>query len=112
MSKLPLWVERENYKEQSRKQEERVAEEFNGKAQPGSGNQWHSKGDVSSEDFIIECKQTRHASFTLSLRDLKKIERFAKEKAKLPVFIIEFMGSGEYVVLRKEDFLDVRHLYN
>ena len=107
IKRLPLWLSNPEQYRQSQKQEKRIAEEFKGKAQPGSGNKWHSKGDVQSEDFLIECKQTRHASYTLSLKDLKKIERLAKEKAKLPMMIIEFIGSGEYVVLRKEDFLSV-----
>jgi hypothetical protein len=88
--------------------EERVARKIQGQVQPNSGATPFSffKGDVRSELLLCECKTTKHASFTLLLRDLKEIEKLAKVAGKLPVFIIDFESQEEYVVLRSKDLFD------
>ena len=110
----PRWLENKNVKKKSRLQEERVAEEMGGKAHINSGATPFQKGDGSTDDWLISCKQTSHASFSLTLRDLKEIEGQAKHIGKLPVMVIEFEKAGEeYAVIRKGEFLDyVRSLCN
>ena len=104
--KRPLWLVSKNMKKKSRLQEERVAKEIGGKVHVNSGATPFQKGDCSTEDWLVSCKQTRHASFSLTLRDLKEIEGQARKVGKLPVMFVEFMKTdSEYVIMRKVDFV-------
>lgn len=75
-----------------------------GRRTPGSGNQWHTKGDVISRDFMGEDKTTKHSSFSLKLDDLKKLERNALAAGRTPVFSVNFCGTNRFIILREEDF--------
>lgn len=109
MKTVPPWMqqsESKKVKRQSRKQEESVAQDIGGRAHPNSGALYYAKGDVSNDRILVECKQTKHASYSLSLVELTRIEAQAKQVGKLPAFFIRFiLTEREYVVLRKEDFL-------
>lgn len=61
-------------KRKSLLQERRVAEEIDGKVQPGSGAPKFYKGDVRKEgDLRVECKTTASKSYSLKLAELDKI---------------------------------------
>jgi len=78
-----------------------VASDFGGRVQPGSGCFSHRKGDVDSEEFLIECKRTDAKSISLKLSWLHKIEREAAEEGKEGLLLLDIDGH-EYVVLRKD----------
>lgn len=59
------------------KQERHLAAEMRGKRQPGSGNQPHSKGDVKTSRFLIDCKFTDSGQYILRDRDIEKLRREA-----------------------------------
>ncbi len=107
--KIPKWMERspnKDFRKESKKQEERIASEIGGRAHSNSGATPFNKGDCSNSYITVECKQTRNASFSITMRDLKKIEKEALNVGKLPIMFIEFMNfKREYVLMRKEDFL-------
>lgn len=91
-------------------QETRVAADLGGRRQPGSGSQWHSKGDVSTPTYLVECKQTDKGSYGLKLDTLRKIEREAAAAGKEPLFQVEFHGTGridQYVVISYGTFLSL-----
>ena len=88
----------------SRKQEHDLAAKLSGGSRvPGSGNQWHSKGDVKSDSLLVECKTTEKASYRLSLDTLKTAELEAIMAGKLGVLQIEIQGR-RYAVLNWDEF--------
>lgn len=70
---------------------------------PGSGNQWHSKGDVKSSGWLWECKRTDKASIQLRLVDLLKIEAEAIQVGRRAALELE-LGRRGYVVLPRGVF--------
>lgn len=58
----------------ARNQEESAATRFGGRRQPGSGNQWHSRGDVRVDDFLLlEAKHTVGKSISITRKIVEKI---------------------------------------
>jgi len=73
-------------------QEQRVARMMKGKRQRGSGSSMYAKGDVKLEDFLIDCKQTKHASMRITGDMLSKISKEAAGMGKDPMLEIEIQG--------------------
>lgn len=90
----------------SRKQEERIAQEFGGRRVPGSGAFWHRKGDVAAGDYLLELKRTDAASFRITRLVWEKIRKEALLSGRMPAMVLEIQDT-ELVVLGKEDFLDL-----
>lgn len=82
----------------SRKQEARVAGDYGGRVTPGSGNQWHAKGDVKAKRFLIECKTTEAASYRLDKATLTKIRIEAVKEGKHPALCIDIQGVEYFVI--------------
>lgn len=53
-----------------------------------SGSLWFSKGDLSTQDYLIECKTTGKKGFRISHKLLKKIWDEALNTNKLPAMIV------------------------
>lgn len=98
----------DNHKK-SRLQENRAASDYGGKVTPGSGNQWHSKADVRTPDWLIECKTTTHQSYSLTRKTWLKIYMEAVLDNRTPAMEIEIDGTC-LVVLSKEDFRELAGL--
>lgn len=98
-----------NHHRRSKLQERKAARDYNGTVTPGSGNGWIHKADVHSEKYIVECKTTTKQSYSLKLADLKKLYVQALIENKTPVFEIEFDGDMTFVVLDKNDFLQMEN---
>lgn len=75
-------------------QERQTGKDLGGKRQPGSGAFWTAKGDVSTPRYLVECKLTDKASYSLKEDLLRKIAKEAAVVGKEPVFQIEFQGTG------------------
>lgn len=86
----------------SKKQELSVADELEGSRVPGSGNQWHSKGDVQSDKFLVECKHTDSRQFILKLEVLQKIQLEALARRKKALLVVEF-GEKRFAIVAMED---------
>ena len=83
--------------------EKAVAVLADGKIQPGSGNQWHAKGDVKSAVNLLQVKSTSAKSYVLKLDDLRTIEQQALEADRQPRLVVDFItpsGSERWVVQR------------
>lgn len=91
-------------KKQSLKQEERVAKLFKGQRTPQSGGGKWKKGDVLSEDFLVECKTTitEKPSYSVSKKILDKANEERIEMGK-PFYALAFtFGTDEdFFVLDK-----------
>lgn len=76
---------------------------FQGKRTTGSGNRWHSPGDIKSDVFLIDCKQTDKNSYSVSRDTWNKIYEEALFSYRIPMLSLDISGT-ELVVLSKEDF--------
>lgn len=89
------------------RQERKAAEAYGGKVTPASGAGWVHKGDVQTEDELIECKATGKTQITLKAEWLRKVFLEAAARLKRPV--LEFQLDGqEYVVLTKHSYMEMR----
>ena len=92
---------------QSRKHENRLAKKIGGSRTAASGAYWQRKGDVRSDDLLIEHKYTGKKQTTIKSEVLKKIMREAILDGRTPVLGIHLDGE-DYVVLSEHDFLEMR----
>ena len=102
-----MYQKRKNLKKVSQKQESRSAKVLGTITTPGSGNKWYAKGDSGSSEILVENKFTYKKSYSLKLKELKKLEKQAG--VKMPVFEVQFKpGDETYIVLKRIDFLELR----
>jgi hypothetical protein len=92
---------------QSRKHENRLAKRVGGKRNAASGAFWQRKGDVRSEELLIEHKWTGKKQVTIKSEVLKKIVREAILDSRIPVLGLHLDGEN-YVVLLEDDYLEMR----
>lgn len=92
---------------QSQKHEKRIAKRIGGKRNAASGAYWSRKGDVRSDDLLIEHKYTGKKQTTIKSEVLKKIMREAILDGRTPVLGIHLDGE-DYVILTEHDFIEMR----
>lgn len=92
---------------QSLKHEKRLAKIVGGQRNVASGAFWFRKGDVRSQDLLIEHKWTGKKSFTLKSDVLEKITTEALLDSRTPVLGIS-LNDTNYVILDENDFLTMR----
>ena len=91
----------------SDRQERLTAKAHGGRVTPRSGAGWVSKGDVHTEDEVIECKATGKTQVTIKAEWLVKVFGEATRKLKRPVLALSLAGE-DYVVLTRHDYLELR----
>ena len=92
----------------SQRQERNGAKAFGGTVNSGSGNGIWRKNDVRTPTESIEFKYTDAKSYSLKLADLLKGERHALLDGRRFIFGIGFGTRERFVVLREEDYLELR----
>jgi hypothetical protein len=92
---------------QSQAHEKRIAKAIGGSTTAASGAFWSRKGDVRSNDLLVEHKWTGKKTKTISSAELKKITNEAIMDGRTPVFGIHLDGE-DYVILLETDFLELR----
>jgi hypothetical protein len=93
---------------QSLKHEKRLEKTLGGKRSAASGAFWSRKGDVRTDDLLIEHKWTGKKTVTIKSEVLKKITKEAILDSRTPVLGIHLDGDN-YVILAEEDFLELRN---
>jgi hypothetical protein len=93
---------------ESLKHEKRLEKLVGGQRSAASGAFWSRKGDVRSDDLLIEHKWTGKKSVTIKSEVLKKITTEAILDSRMPVLGLHLDGEN-YVVLVEEDFLELRN---
>lgn len=88
----------------SKNQEKRLAKELGGNRVPASGSFWNMKGDVRTDDFLVEAKITERGSYGVRRDIWEKIRREAILDGRTPVLALEIQGR-RLAVLDWEDFL-------
>ena len=98
----------------SKKQENKIAKEVNGRRTANSGATAFQKGDVIADDFLIECKTTtiNKASFSIKKEWLEKNEEEAFAMGKTHSALAFNFGEDEpnYYVLNEKQFKEYREL--
>ena len=93
---------------QSRKHEGRLSKVIGGSRTVASGAFWSRKGDVRSEELLIEHKWTGKKSKTIQSAELKKITTEAILDGRVPVFGLHLDGEN-YVILLETDLMELVH---
>lgn len=91
---------------ESRKHENRLAKAIGGSRTAASGAFWSRKGDVRSEELLIEHKWTGKKSKTIQSAELKKIVVEAIMDGRIPVFGLHLDGE-DYVIMLETDLLEI-----
>lgn len=92
---------------ESQKHEARLAKAIDGQRNAVSGAFWNRKGDVRSQDLLVEHKWTGKASFTVKAAVLEKIVKEAILDGRMPVLGIS-LNNENYILLTEDDFLELR----
>jgi hypothetical protein len=92
----------------SARQEKKVARQLGGKVQPNSGATDYYKGDVITDDMLIECKTVMKSQKTVSLKkewfDKNEQERFAAKKDYCAL-VFDYGDNGEqYIAMTLRQF--------
>jgi len=87
-------------------QERSTAKALGGARVSGSGNLWHSKSDVKTDTFLVECKRTDKASYTIKLEELVKNMVEAMRAGKNPMVQVEF-GKKRFAIIPWDTLLDL-----
>lgn len=90
-------------RQESDKQEKRLAKDLGGKQRPGSGSVWGYRRDVVTPTILVEAKTTKTNKYSLNLRDLDHLKFQAYSDGKIPAYIIEFDRKGEVVIVPSQD---------
>lgn len=79
------------------------AKSFGGKRVKGSGNKWNAPGDVKTDTFLIDSKQTEKKSYSISLKTWDKLCSEALFSYRIPLLSIQIKDK-ELIVMEKGDF--------
>lgn len=93
---------------QSQAHEKRLEKALGGQRTAASGAFWSRKGDVRTQDLLIEHKWTGKKSFSVQSAVLEKIFTEAIMDGRTAVLGFHLNGRN-YVILEEEDFIDLRN---
>jgi hypothetical protein len=97
--------ERVSASRRSRRSEDQAARSDGGRRQPASGALRGQRGDVRTDEWLIEDKFTDAESFSIKLTMLKKtIHEALVTGGRLPMWRIVIQGH-RFRLLREEDYL-------
>lgn len=84
-----------------RKNEAEVMEALGLQPTKNSGAGWVEKEDGQNDHLIAQLKSTDAASIKVNLRDIEVMEANALVAHKVPVFVIQFLGTGDVFVMAR-----------
>ena len=96
----------------SNRQEKKVAKAVGGRQTPNSGATPFQKGDVATEDWLIECKTTTTEKKTFNVKkewlDKNKEEAFAMSKSYSALCFDFGNNSDRYYVIDEKTFIKAK----
>lgn len=96
-----------------RKNEEEVMEALGLRPTKNSGAGWIEKEDGQNDYLIAQLKSTDASSIKVNLRDIEIMEANALVSHKVPVFVIQFLGTGDiFIMARPSDMEQVVQYIN
>lgn len=72
---------------------------------PNSGSGWIVKEDGQSDDVIAQLKSTDAQSIRVAFKDINMLECNAVIAHKLPVFVLQFLATGDIFLLVRPELL-------
>lgn len=87
----------------SRQQERRGARLHGGRTRPASGAFATAKGDVRSDDSLIEYKRTNGNRISITSQQLNKIRTEALSEGRRPLLGFE-VGGRDYIIVEAGDY--------
>ena len=98
----PDWLKDEPTRKKSAKQEGKLAKKFGGKLTSNSGARF-GENDVITPDYEIEAKKTDAMSYTMKIKELRKMQAKCSND-KVAIEIVEFGNGESYVIINLNDF--------
>lgn len=92
---------------QSQRHERRLEQVLGGRRTAASGAFWSRKGDVRTDDLLVEHKYTSKKSLSITSAVLNKIRTEALMDGRMPVLAFHLDGR-DYVCIDENDFLALR----
>lgn len=92
-------------KKLSNKHESFIADYFGGKTVIASGALYFAKGDVITDNYLIECKATEKDYYTLKKSVITKIRTEAIKCGRVPLLAIR-VQDRDFIVHRMGDFMN------
>lgn len=86
-------------KKESRKREDAIADDFNGRRVVASGALWNRKGDAKTDTFLFEDKYTLADSYTIASSILLKIQKEALFHNRVPVYRFGKLNTDGFIVV-------------
>jgi len=81
----------------SKEQEKRVAKKMGGRRQPASGALPGIPNDVSTDEFLVECKRTKYSGMGIKGDWIERLDEVAIMHGKIPCIELEFDGLPDGV---------------
>jgi hypothetical protein len=95
------------------KNEAEVMQRLGLKPTKASGAGWIEKEDGQSDTIIAQLKSTDKSSITIQKQDIDTLRHNAITAHKTPVFVLQFLQSGElYVLCKLEDIQEISQEIN
>jgi hypothetical protein len=88
---------------QSKKQETRLAALMRGSTNAASGALWLRKGDVRTQEFVVEAKWTGKKQYTLQAKTLEDVITEATLSGRIGIVSVSLNGR-DYVIIAEDDF--------
>lgn len=92
-------------KKLSNKHESFIADYFGGKTVIASGALYFAKGDVITDNYLIECKATEKDYYTLKKSVITKIRTEAIKCGRVPLLAIR-VQDRDFIIHRMGDFMN------
>lgn len=87
-----------------RNNERSVMEQLGLEPTPNSGSGWVVKEDGQNDAVLCQLKSTDASSIRIQLQDVQTLQYNADVAHKLPVFVIQYINSGDVLcIVRPED---------
>ena len=84
-----------------RRNEEEVMEALGLLPTKNSGAGWVEKEDGQNDHLIAQLKSTDASSINVKLRDIEILEANALVAHKIPMFVIQFLGTGDTFIMAR-----------
>lgn len=75
------------------KNEKELMQKLGLKPAPASGAGWIIKEDGENDEIMVQLKTTEASSYRITKMDLLKLESHSMVSNKIPMFLIQFIGS-------------------
>ena len=96
----------ESVKAKANATEKKLAKKLGGRTQPSSGAFPGLKGDIKTDAFLFDSKETVHNSISVKKEDLMKITKEANIESKHPALVLT-IGNQEWVCLPLNTFKEM-----